>query len=61
MRYGARSIKHEVERSCIGKLALAHELGKLAKGDTVTIDLQTAEQRERRVGERGVLQPCETV
>eukprot|EP01062_Namystynia_karyoxenos_P009461 TRINITY_DN13353_c0_g1_i3.p1 TRINITY_DN13353_c0_g1~~TRINITY_DN13353_c0_g1_i3.p1 ORF type:complete len:639 (+),score=226.04 TRINITY_DN13353_c0_g1_i3:66-1919(+) len=44
MRYGARSIKHEVERSCVGKLAQAHEMGKLQRGHTVTLDFQPAQE-----------------
>merc|ERR1712080_727903 len=35
--YGARSIKHEVERRVVTQLALAHETGQLAKGSTVRI------------------------
>ena len=30
--YGARSIKHEVERRVVTQLALAHETGQLTKG-----------------------------
>jgi len=35
--YGARSIKHEVERRVVAQLALAHETGKLVKGASVKI------------------------
>jgi len=35
--YGARSIKHEVERRVVTQLALAHETGQLTKGSTVRI------------------------
>lgn len=35
--YGARSIKHEVERRVVAQLALAHESGQLSKGATVRI------------------------
>ena len=35
--YGARSIKHEVERRVVTQLALAHENGQLAKGSTVRL------------------------
>jgi len=35
--YGARSIKHEVERRIVTQLALAHETGKLTKGASVKI------------------------
>lgn len=35
--YGARSIKHEVERKVVAQLALAHESGQLSKGATVRI------------------------
>jgi ATP-dependent Clp protease ATP-binding subunit ClpB len=35
--YGARSIKHEVERRVVAQLALAHETGQLAKGSTVRL------------------------
>ena len=34
--YGARSIKHEVERRVVTQLALAHETGQLTKGKKVT-------------------------
>ena len=33
--YGARSIKHEVERRVVTQLALAHETGQLTKGDLI--------------------------
>jgi len=35
--YGARSIKHEVERRVVTQLALAHETGQLTKGSTVRL------------------------
>ena len=35
--YGARSIKHEVERRVVAQLALAHENGQLTKGSTVRL------------------------
>ena len=35
--YGARSIKHEVERRVVTQLALAHETGQLTKGASVKI------------------------
>ena len=35
--YGARSIKHEVERRVVAQLALAHENGQLTKGSTVKL------------------------
>ena len=33
--YGARSIKHEVERRVVTQLALAHETGQLTKGGLI--------------------------
>ena len=33
--YGARSIKHEVERRVVTQLALAHETGQLTKGKKI--------------------------
>ena len=35
--YGARSIKHEVERRVVTQLALAHENGQLTKGSTARL------------------------
>ena len=35
--YGARSIKHEVERRVVTQLALAHETGQLTSGSTVRL------------------------
>lgn len=40
MRYGARSIKHEVERSVINKLAHAHEFDELKEGNQVLVYLE---------------------
>ena len=37
MYYGARSIKHEVERRVVTQLALAHETGQLTSGSTVRL------------------------
>jgi len=37
IRYGARSIKHEVERRLINKLAAAHERGLIGEGSKVKI------------------------
>ena len=37
MYYGARSIKHEVERRIVTQLALAHETGQLTSGSTVRL------------------------
>ena len=34
--YGARSIKHEVERRVVTQLALAHETGQLTKGGLIS-------------------------
>ena len=37
IRYGARSIKHEVERCVVNKLAVAHERRLIAEGSTVRL------------------------
>ena len=37
--YGARSIKHEVERRVVTQLALAHENGQLTKGSTARLSI----------------------
>jgi ATP-dependent Clp protease ATP-binding subunit ClpB len=36
-RYGARSIQHETERQVVGKLALAHEQGKINRGSKIRL------------------------
>ena len=42
--YGARSIKHEVERRVVTKLALAHETGQLSKGGLISESFFTLAQ-----------------
>merc|ERR1712203_225944 len=37
--YGARSIKHEVERRVVAELALAHEQDKLSTGSEVRLSM----------------------
>ena len=37
--YGARSIKHEVERRVVAQLALAHEQDQLSKGSEVRLSM----------------------
>ena len=37
IRYGARSIKYEIDRTCVAPIARAHELGLLSKGCSVHI------------------------
>ena len=39
MYYGARSIKHEVERRVVAELALAHEQDKLSTGSEVRLSM----------------------
>eukprot|EP00756_Hemistasia_phaeocysticola_P021536 Hpha_TRINITY_DN15780_c1_g8::TRINITY_DN15780_c1_g8_i1::g.41751::m.41751/K03695/clpB; ATP-dependent Clp protease ATP-binding subunit ClpB len=51
LRYGARSIKHEVERSLISKLASAQEKGRIKKGDIVTLDFETEPRQGRSADE----------
>ena len=38
LRYGARSIKYEIDRSCIALLAREHEANKVDSGDKITLD-----------------------
>ena len=45
--YGARSIKHEVERRVVAQLALAHETEKLTKGSQVRISVVRQEVEEQ--------------
>eukprot|EP00758_Cryptobia_borreli_P006130 Tbor_TRINITY_DN5088_c0_g1::TRINITY_DN5088_c0_g1_i1::g.13971::m.13971/K03695/clpB; ATP-dependent Clp protease ATP-binding subunit ClpB len=46
IRYGARSIKYEIDRVLIGALAKAHEEGIVKKGSGVTIDIQSISDTE---------------
>ena len=45
--YGARSIKHEVERRVVAQLALAHETEQLTKGSQVRISVVRQEVEEQ--------------
>ena len=46
VHYGARSIKYEVERQVVNRLAAAHERGIIGNGSTVRLsELPTAETR----------------
>uniref|UniRef100_A0A4W6F811 ClpB family mitochondrial disaggregase n=1 Tax=Lates calcarifer TaxID=8187 RepID=A0A4W6F811_LATCA len=47
MHYGARSIKHEVERRVVNQLAAAYEQELLPKGCTLRLSVQTEGQEER--------------
>ena len=40
MRYGARSIKYEIDRSCIALVAAEHEAGRIDKGFGVVLDFE---------------------
>ncbi|KAG7226041.1 hypothetical protein INR49_018651, partial [Caranx melampygus] len=48
MHYGARSIKHEVERRVVNQLAAAYEQELLPKGCTLRLSVQSEGQEERR-------------
>jgi ATP-dependent Clp protease ATP-binding subunit ClpB len=45
VHYGARSLKHEVERRVLDQLALADETGQLTKGSTVLILVENSRLR----------------
>ena len=45
--YGARSIKHEVERRVVTQLALAHETDQLAKGSKVRLSVVNFESEDQ--------------
>ncbi|KAM7399348.1 hypothetical protein PAMP_018626 [Pampus punctatissimus] len=47
MHYGARSIKHEVERRVVNQLAAAYEQELLPKGCTLRLSVQSENQEER--------------
>ncbi|KAM9359456.1 mitochondrial disaggregase [Symphorus nematophorus] len=47
MHYGARSIKHEVERRVVNQLAAAYEQELLPKGCTLRLSVQSDNQEER--------------
>eukprot|EP00064_Thunnus_orientalis_P012417 superscaffoldBa00001902_g12452 len=47
MHYGARSIKHEVERRVVNQLAAAYEQELLPKGCTLRLSVQSEDQEER--------------
>uniref|UniRef100_A0A3P8TMT2 Mitochondrial disaggregase n=1 Tax=Amphiprion percula TaxID=161767 RepID=A0A3P8TMT2_AMPPE len=47
MHYGARSIKHEVERRVVNQLAAAYEQELLPKGCTLRLSVQSESQEER--------------
>ncbi|XP_071372928.1 mitochondrial disaggregase [Centroberyx affinis] len=47
MHYGARSIKHEVERRVVNQLAAAYEQELLPKGCTLRLSVQSEGQEER--------------
>lgn len=48
--YGARSIKHEVERRVVARLALAHETEQLQSGSTVQLTAQQEGEGGQEVG-----------
>ena len=57
MRYGARSIKYEIDRSCIAAVAKAHEKGIVTRGASVYMDIdptQVAEQKKHLAGGRHI-------
>uniref|UniRef100_A0A8C3G3C2 ClpB family mitochondrial disaggregase n=1 Tax=Cyclopterus lumpus TaxID=8103 RepID=A0A8C3G3C2_CYCLU len=47
MHYGARSIKHEVERRVVNQLAAAYEQELLPKGCTLRLTVQSEDREER--------------
>uniref|UniRef100_A0A673B704 ClpB homolog, mitochondrial AAA ATPase chaperonin n=1 Tax=Sphaeramia orbicularis TaxID=375764 RepID=A0A673B704_9TELE len=49
MHYGARSIKHEVERRVVNQLAAAYEQELLPKGCTLRLSVQSGGREERSV------------
>ncbi|KAJ9446988.1 Chaperone protein ClpB [Diplonema papillatum] len=48
IRYGARSIKHEIDRSCISQLAKAHEINFIGKGHTVLLDFKAKDAADSK-------------
>lgn len=46
LHYGARSIKHEVERRVVNQLAAAYEQELLPKGCTLRLTVQSEGQKE---------------
>ena len=46
MYYGARSIKHEVERRVVTQLALAHETDQLTRGSKVRLTVVNFESED---------------
>ena len=52
--YGARSIKHEVERRVVAQLALAHETAQLTKGSEVRISVAGSENADLADADDGV-------
>ena len=57
--YGARSIKHEVERRVVTQLALAHETGQLTKGglisESFSLWLKSSKKAELHFGQNDTL------
>lgn len=53
VHYGARSIKHEVERRIINQLAQAHENQLIGKGASVHVTVQDEEQDSSQEGQTG--------
>ncbi|KAJ1657729.1 hypothetical protein IWQ61_002917 [Dispira simplex] len=60
VRYGARSIKHEVEKRVVNQIAKAHELDEIAEGSQVhiyeengTIRLKFTQKSSQSTGPRG--------
>ena len=51
INYGARSIKHEVERRVVNQLAVAHEYGLIENGSRILIsaDLPPSQDEESRM------------
>ncbi|XP_074535114.1 mitochondrial disaggregase [Halichoeres trimaculatus] len=48
MHYGARSIKHEVERRVVNQLAAAYEQELLPKGCTLRLSVESEDQEEKK-------------
>ncbi|XP_046394566.1 caseinolytic peptidase B protein homolog [Ischnura elegans] len=52
VHYGARSIKHEVERQVVNQLAAAHEMGRIGDGCSVCLTADALEEeQEQEAGE----------
>ena len=51
--YGARSIKHEVERRIVSQLALAHESDQLDRGCEVRFEVTDGDKLKMIIGKKG--------